>query len=270
MLDLTLDEAMQRVSAVESSCLLGNGFSIAYSSRFRYDSLLSLAEPGLGAKARTLFRMRDTTDFEEVIGMLTDAAIVADAYGEGLFQAYFETEAEGVRKALVDAIQQSHPVNASHLSEAAKWSCGAFLSMFRAIYTTNYDLLMYWVINATPPPGQLRLTERFKDGFGRDGAGPLVWSGGAAQNTTYLHGALHFVADGLAVKKLEWQPNLSNLLGEIRKVLDDGQSPLFVTEGNSSRKLRKIREHLYLEQALQKMAEDDGLLLTLGFSRVVG
>ena len=68
---------------------------------------------------------------------------------------------ESLKSALVDAIANTHPAMPSDIGEARLSSSTNFLKNFTNVFTTNYDLLLYWASLVQDPPP-------FKDGFGRE------------------------------------------------------------------------------------------------------
>jgi hypothetical protein len=100
-----------------------------------------------------------------------------------------------------------------------------FLSKFTRVYTTNYDLLLYWTI--------IYKKERFRDYFwGRNLMFDLA-DVGVRENKTrvfYLHGAAF---EG--VKKIRAQR--ADLLAQIYRNLRKGKVPVFVSEGRTRRPL---------------------------------
>lgn len=121
-------------------------------------------------------------------------------------------------------------------------SSSVFLSNFRKVFTLNYDLLLYWVNLENKP---------LNDGFGRakriaGGRFKSPFKEEAWCDIYNLHGGLHLFQNGT---------------GGIMKTLDTGNGviatitdaiaskkilPLYVAEGSSRAKMRKINSVVYL------------------------
>ena len=96
----------------------------------------------------------------------------------------------------------------------------------------------------------------------------IAWKGSRAsipQRAHYLHGALHLFDTGSEVAKLTWD-NDTPLVKQVRRNIDSGEFPLFVSEGDSSQKISKIRSSPYLRNAYSNFAQtmqgkDDALFI---------
>lgn len=228
--------------------LIGNGSSRSVSERFDYKSLLSVAttkiEPPLDDSDRAFFEGLVTTDFERVLSALNTGLLVNGVLS--LPTSPIEDRYDGIRMALCRAVNYVHPgysdVGLDKLDRA-----NSVLSQFKRVFTTNYDLLVYWAV--------MRDSTQFVDFFWGSGNGfnPLdVEIFGANVNRTqvyYLHGALMIFlgSNGLEAKLAA---GASGLLARINSRISDGDSPIFVSEGEPRQKLLAIRRHSYLEFAL--------------------
>ncbi len=107
---------------------------------------------------------------------------------------------ESVKSSLLDAIAKTHPEHTHMVPTDKKDACVKFLEPFFHIFTTNYDLLLYWVqmhgasLNA-------------KDGFDYDIDEPdapyVVFSEhvGGSPGMFFIHGALHLYTKNGEVRK---------------------------------------------------------------------
>ncbi|MEM9697009.1 MAG: DUF4917 family protein [Myxococcota bacterium] len=132
---------------------------------------------------------------------------------------------------------------------------------FGRVFTTNYDLLLYWVMMG-------RGRERFTDGFQRrDGPETrLVFNEHFREGSTqvlFLHGALHLHQTPTEVVKAEAAPD-HTLRAVLHESLQGGVRPLFVSEGESRQKLSAIEGNPYLAFALEQLREGGGDLVTFG------
>lgn len=217
--------------------LLGNGFSIGISSKFRYDSLLSQVD-ALGISmyphARSLFSDTKigTSNFEEVLKVIYHAYLV-NFYNLGAIKQLYNN----VQKSLIEAVQSSHVSS----SEVPTTRIANILRDYDEIYTTNYDLIPYWSMADVSFSG-------FCDFFWHGGCEFNLANVGVRDGKTpiyYLHGAVHLKSspDGTIYKVTTAG---SNTLSSALNSPEMGNTPLFISEGSSDKKLRKIRSNYYL------------------------
>lgn len=249
----------------DPSLFLGNGFSMAWDpERFAYDALLDGATDELSEEINEIFSHYDTSNFELIMHALEDARAIAKIYkADPTFRTELRNEIDKLRDALVNAVHQHHSSDASAVTSAQSTSCAKFLEPFEELFTTSYDLLLYWVINRS---GTLRA--KFKDGFGNSGRGtPLLWTKPRREQTThYLHGALHFVERSSGdIEKLQWT-GAQPIMDLVRDLLEVGDIPLIISEGLSEKKKRRILSNPYLRRCWQALISNDRPLFVLGFS----
>lgn len=157
----------------ENRCLLiGNGFNIAYDpAAFGYKTLKQLM-------GKNLFQTEEYTNKS-----------VEDIMWE--IKEHPSDVSNHIRQLFIKAITISHP----EFNKKKADHCARFLNNFRKIYTLNYDLLLYWVINNNE-----QLKRKFLDGFGvskekRGGFWPHRLTRADPTTTYYMHGALHLFCD---------------------------------------------------------------------------
>jgi hypothetical protein len=131
-----------------SGLLLGNGASIAVADTFAYSSLYDVSRSPncphpLTPRAERLFAELQTTNFEFVLASLKISHRVCEATGvsaPGLPGLYSD-----IQHALFEAVAQVH----------VEWELVAFRTLgrirtelmhYRSVYSTNYDLLVYWAM----------------------------------------------------------------------------------------------------------------------------
>lgn len=255
---ISYSDALRLTEGKPRHLLLGNGFSISVHPGFAYGRLFDEAsriDPGIVE----LFRGNEP-DFEKAISATDDPE-----------------EANKLRASFISAVSQVHPKR-KYLDVGVRDACGSFLEPFAgrhsrkklpgSVFTTNYDLLLYWVLMAN----HQRLN--LYDGFDHDG----VWDDARVQKSTlfYLHGALHhfeqpfgYVRPKMEQRKLLWREDAS-LVVQVRDNLARGFFPVFVSEGDAGSKVLRIRRNRYLrkveEQFARKCAGPDAALFTLGHS----
>lgn len=238
-------EALDRTADRRRHLLLGNGFSIAVWPDFRYDALLT-AGVGQNQRVEALFAQFETVDFERVGRALLETQAVLSVHdGAGALAARVAADYRDLRRLLVSAITRIHPA-APAVLEGRFEPCADFLedfigvarrSLWGKVFTTNYDLLLYWT-----------LMRRVDDLAANDGfrGKPLTWQPQVMQAVFYLHGALHlFEKDGVT-QKLSAPGRLVDTVG---KRIERDDVPLFISEGSSQEKRVRIAESDYLTTA---------------------
>ena len=144
--------------------LLGNGFSIGAHQQFNYGTLYEQAvSTGLPSHIEDLFSRYGTPNFEEVLRQLDEGQWLANHYllkksDQNLDMA---EDYEKVKRLLVDSIAENHPEKPGLIPDQKLRAVSAFLQGFDDVFTTNYDLLLYWASLV----GDSFL---FEDGFGRE------------------------------------------------------------------------------------------------------
>ena len=143
---VSFDEAINGTESQDRALLIGNGFSSKF---FSYRTLLDSLSIDPAEPVIELFKKLDTFDFETVIRSLTDAAVVAETYGDSGSATQFLGDADSLRTELVHAIRANHPTNRADIEPTIP-SCIEFLNNFSKFFSLNYDLLLYWVLLENP------------------------------------------------------------------------------------------------------------------------
>lgn len=266
---LTFEQALARVPTnKQPHVLLGNGFSRACRNDiFAYGALFDRADfNALSPLAREAFDVLDTTDFEVVMRALKDAAKLIRLYAPTSpdVAEHMLRDANGLREVLVRAIAQNHPDHPAEIDGNQYAACRRFLAHFKNIYTLNYDLLLYWALMNDEHPPHVPCDDGFRTP--EDGAEEYVtWEPGRhAQNIHYLHGALHIFDAGTEVQKYTWANTGVRLIDQIRSALTNELYPIFVAEGESAQKYRRIRHSDFLHKAYRSFQEIGGTLFVYG------
>lgn len=247
--------------------LLGNGFSTNLWSRFGYASLFAEAE--LDAPARTVFAELETSNFETALECLHHARVTLRALGEpeGRVEALYDD----VRGTLFRTVSSVH-VRSGHLSLSRATTIAKALSEHRAVFTTNYDLTLYWAV--------LKARSRYEPGlldyFYKEPSGeaPLlfdpthrVFQREGLTRLHYLHGAIHLWQDD-AGRDGKWtnaqRGNLLDMADDDPAA--DGRRPLFVSEGTAAMKDSRIRRSPYLSFCRDQLTADSAPTVVLGHS----
>jgi uncharacterized protein DUF4917 len=193
--------------------LLGNGFSMAYNPDiFSYNALHIFIEQIKDPLLLKLFGIVKTKNFELVMQQLDNFCELIEVFSSDrkLLDNVQEASAS-LKKSLVDAIKELHPDHVFKISDEECAHCSKFLTPYLEnkgnIFSTNYDILLYWVL--------MRSNLSNGDGFGKDReddpddfetapefSTELRWGRNkSSQSIHYLHGALPILILELKLSK---------------------------------------------------------------------
>jgi hypothetical protein len=268
---LSYQQVKDELSSGRSHLLLGNGFSIACDKLFNYGSLFDFAKVnGLTERVLGVFDRLGTNNFEGVMRLLEDTDWAARYYGlipeKPDPVSAMIVDLLSVKNALVEALALTHLEHTHKVEGERKTCCAEFLNPYHNIFTTNYDLLLYWVEMHAHKLLQGR------DGFDFDIDDPeasyVVFSEhlGDKKGIFFLHGALHLYVVNGEVRKHTWSRTQVPLIQNIRESLNVGQYPLFVAEGLAEKKLEQIQRSGYLSYCLGKLERINNALVVFGLS----
>lgn len=259
---LSFQHALDRANSYSKKhLLLGNGFSIAcVPTIFSYNSLFSQADFSDMPEVEQAFRRLNTKDFEIVIKVLELGSEIFSIYKPEVIDAIklMKSHAQKLKERLIETIAKNHPANPSDIEQTKLIACRSFLANFIQvggyIFYLNYDLLLYWTLmNSLDKPDEAL---KCNDGFGRDAymsddhvefSDYLSWQGkSSGQNVHYLHGAIHLFDTSGHLEKFSWVDSGVPLLEQTKSALNEGKFPLFVSEGDSQKKVQRINHVPYL------------------------
>jgi hypothetical protein len=243
--------------------LLGNGLSVNVWPNFVYDSLFDHAQDGGGLTVEDRALFQGTPNFERVLADLNVAIRTCGVVGIDTSLLY--ARYRSIQLALGHAIREVH-LQRSRVPDTTLETIRDVLKRFEWVFTTSYDLLVYWAM------GYGGRFKPFVDCFrwgGRCEFDPNRADVFVGQIPVYfLHGALHLVVGGSGTT---WK--LRN--NQIRTLLDQFGQPiegdpqaraLLVTEGSSQDKLRAIEGNDYLAHALERLRECELPMIVFGSS----
>ena len=258
--------------------LLGNGFSMAYDPKiFSYNALYDFINSLNDETLSVVFAAVKTKNFEIIMEQLeTFIGLLQKLGSDVALQKKLTAANEKLKHSLLDAIKALHPEHVFKIPEDKSIACASFINGFLEpggkVFTTNYDLLLYWILMRQNVPNAV-------DGFGRDLLNPVEveertesedWSelrwgvNKQKQNVFYLHGSLPLFDTGAEVVKEQYNDD-GYLLENIGARLKNAEYPIFVTAGNGADKLSQIRHNRYLSDCYDRLCELDGSVVTLGF-----
>lgn len=245
------------------SILIGNGASRAVAESFSYTSLLDVAKEAqlLDERDAELFEAFETPNFEQILESLRAATIVCDVLGmdwEGVLARY-----ESIAKALAEAVHEAH-AEWNAVGEERLDQLNAAITPYRWVFSTNYDLLVYWA--AMREPAWIRdyffnvdlIFDRFDVSVAPEDATRVL----------FIHGGLHLwrLPDGRTLKRRrEETENLLDLVSQPPSQ-HKGATPLIITEGAAGDKLAAIYRSDYLAFAFEKLQAATGPLAIFGMS----
>lgn len=246
---------------------IGNGLSINLWPDFAYRTLAEHAH--LTATDDLLFQGEETPNFEVVLADINTAIWVAAVCGGADTPAIaaMERSFHRIQEALGQAVRAVHPKPAD-IPYTALVAIREHLLKYGWVFTTSYDLLLYWAMGAG-----VGGFSAFTDLFLYRHAGRYEFDGRRARTripsgrtaVCFLHGALHLVVGGGGVT---WKQTrgADTLLKQIdRPIPDDPYARrLLVTEGSYRDKLRVIDTNDYLNHALQRLREQESPLVVFG------
>ena len=258
--------------------LLGNGFSMAYDHKiFSYNALYRFIENLENEVLSKLFNIITTKNFEMVMQQLVNFIEIAKAFGSDQDLINKLTAAnQTLRNSLIAAIKELHPEHVFEVPKEKSKKCYSFLNNYLAnegkVFTTNYDLLLYWVLMRNE-------SDKAIDGFGREVENPdayktgeefeyseLIWGKyKSEQSVYYVHGTLPIFDTGVDIVK-EVYTTGHYLLENIKERLDRNEYPIFVTAGNGREKLEHIMHNKYLSNCYDNLSSIKGSLITFGFN----
>jgi hypothetical protein len=241
--------------------LVGNGASVNLWGDFAYPSLYERAV--LSAVAQAVFADLGVTNFETALEAIHHAHVVVAALGDAT--SAIDGQYEQLRDALFRAVHGVH-VDWSQFTADKFDKIAGVIQEHEAVYTTNYDLCMYWA----RVDGARRITKREVIDF--------FWNPGytfdpenvEVRNRTamyYLHGAIHLWQDDRGDNGKWTSANEGNLLSLAGNYLPgSGKLPLFVSEGSSKAKLQTIGRSPYLNFCLGSLRDDQENTVVFGHS----
>jgi Domain of unknown function (DUF4917) len=242
--------------------LLGNGMSINIWEPFGYRKLYDRARSeGLSTQDQKLFS--STPNFERVLADLLTAIRVNHAVGletKHLLERY-----RNIQRALVRAVREVH-IKLGRVTPATRKTIGNTMEKFEWVFTTSYDLLVYWAMAAKDFKPFMDHFLRHRGRCEFDPHNATVFSDKVP--VYFLHGALHLVVGSSGATWKLVQTDLDSILDQFGKPIegDAKARPLLVTEGSAKDKLVAIEDNAYLSHALDRLKERDLPLVVFGSS----
>ena len=244
--------------------LIGNGLSRHVWEPFDYPKLFDHASAAdLTEEDRALFE--GSPNFERALGDLLTAIRVCTVVGidpAPLYERY-----RSIQTALGSAVRNVH-INRDEVPGKTRQAIRDVMAQFEWVFTTNYDLLIYWAMayggNFDPFIDNFRWGDRCEFDPARApvnvGEVPIY----------FLHGALHLVVAGNGTVFKLTRKRIETLLDQFGQPIegDPNARPLLVTEGSAKDKLEVIEGNDYLAHCLDEL--QNNALDTVVFGSALG
>lgn len=261
--------------------LFGNGFSMAYDKNiFSYNALSKFIENTGDPLIKNLFEKLNTKNFELIMQQLDNFCEIAEIFTDDkTLVPKIKAASEKLKNGLIEAVKELHPEHVFKMPEEKSQSCMRFLKEYLDkggfVFSTNYDLLPYWVLMRNNAQNKC-------DGFGRDletdlesgvyidpedlKYSELRWGKHKEEQIIfYLHGTLPIFDTGISIIKVEYDTE-HFLLQNVKDRIEKKEYPVFVTAGNGKEKLTHIMHNKYLSFCFDHLCNIKGSLVTFGFN----
>lgn len=266
---ISKEEITNKINQCDStSFIFGNGLSMAYGGDdFSHDGILN-ASP-IDQDLKNLFLNTKEVSIERMINLIRSfsnyyqkiipesSKMIADLENKNV---------ENLKSGLINSIKEIHPEDMNQ-QKANNFLKNCDLFKIKNIFSTNYDLLIYWSINQSGSG-----KKKYQDGFG--GAANhkkgINWYDPIKQNIFYLHGTIFYFDESshndFLLKKTDHANTYMRNLHEIEERINAEQFPLVVIEGNHDKKKELISSNKYLDHCYCKLSSLKGPLFTYGIS----
>jgi len=286
---MIIDELMTYQDVISHLCkegrqkhlLLGNGFSMAYSfSMFSYNALSTFITNANDELLKKLFVSLNTKNFEAIMQQLDVFIEIAKVFDvEKTIISKISQTSDNLKNKLIEAVKELHPEHTFTIPEEKSKACFNFLQDYLKnggyVFSTNYDLLLYWTLirngskNAIDGFGREleNQSDEFEPDWEPEFSKSLYWGiHKDEQNIFYLHGALPLFDTGIEIVKETYSDDDNKyLLENIKNRMINKEYPIFVTAGNALEKMKHITHNKYLTFCYDKLCSIEGSLITFGF-----
>lgn len=285
-MDLKFDELMTYQEVLDycekhkrlKHLLMGNGFSIGYNHKiFSYNALYDFVEKLEDQTLSKLFKVVNTKNFEAIMRQLDNFIEIAEAFDTdgGLIESLKEANLL-LQQSLINAVSELHPEHVFEIEDEKSEACFIFLNEYLEnngkVFSTNYDLLLYWILMRNE-------SENAIDGFGKELLNPvetkrgedpefgdLNWGKNKSDQTVFhVHGTLPIFDTGIEIEK-EVYKDRKYLLENIKERMINKEYPVFVTAGDGNEKLKQIYRNRYLTYCYDHLCNISGSLIVIGFN----
>lgn len=256
---------------VGADLLLGNGFSLNLAGHFDYKSLFTVFLNNCNPMERKIFKSFGTNNFEIIQESLISTKKVNSLFGIKDKGNKIDDAINCLKNGLIKSIGETHP-KASKIDFNQLHNLSLQFNNFGDIFTLNYDLFLYHIVmqikdesdknNVYAPYSDFfwggEPDEQFKQFMGYDEY--------ERNHVYYLHGALFLFRippDTFKLKRGGVSKELVTMIGD---EINNGNIPLFVSEGRYKEKLKAIERSDYLGFCYGSLEESQNKLVIFGSS----
>lgn len=289
-------------NSVKPAILIGNGFNLALDAnninallKFRYDDIKNEVEKKLDSKSKLSEYLKQRSDancdIEYLLWVLKKSKICID-YCSGIYCNPMEPNDHNIEedchklKNIVIEIMTSDNMHPEHnqlfnenYSDKIN-TCKNNLKVFDKIFTTNYDLILYWLLNHNNH--ELLKTGGFKDGFtpntdfrAKTTDGKYIKNlfgfntNNPQANILFLHGAIHLLQQNNKAYKVTKEGNTQYDVQDLQRILlnnlsKNDYSNLLIFDASSDDKIKQIYDNSYLQKAYDKLSSINEELIIYG------
>lgn len=231
--------------------------------RYSYQALSNSAKSDLDAGINNALDKIDKRDFEyllRVLGESKELLKTINPRSEGVKD--FSNSEISLRRSLKGALIENQ-LEQDKDFEPKKRQNAENMSPFTNIYTTNYDLTSYWVLQELISYRKnLNLREHL------DELSPTFAKNNESERRfRFLHGALYIFHHGLkGAKKVTKSEGNRPLLHQIKEMWKNSEEPMLVMGGLAQQEMVLILENDYLKHCYECLQKECGTLLVFGHS----
>ena len=243
----------------KSDLLLGNGFSVNIDRDFSYTKLLNIASEKYTDEETRMFKKFNTVNFEDILYRYNVSIVVSKIYGQLGFKGDLVKSEKRIRNSLISTVQSIHTPYSDINRLDILGKINREFKRYKSIFTTNYDLIPYWAV--------MEDHKKFVDYFWNSGSYFDEFETDISSTKIaiyYLHGALHIFENEGDTYKIVSKGKA--LLDKVYSEIENGGMPLFISEGESSYKLSKIKSSDYLMFCLRKLRNSENDVVVFGHS----
>lgn len=234
---------------IDCPLLLGNGFSLNFSTRLLYRNLYENFVKNCPSDSKKLFDEFGSKNFEIILKHLESTERVSNALN--IEHSRISKNKETIKQGLIESINRIHPTP-DDIDKLKIKKIANQIKEFSQIFTTNYDLFLYYIIIESKKFG-----DYFYYLFFDDERFQLFNSGDSKKNNHiyFLHGALFLFEKSINTIKIK--KNEENwLIDVITNEINGNNYPLFISEGTSEMKLKAIQSNKYLSYCFRNLKEN--------------
>ncbi|MBY6088223.1 DUF4917 family protein [Priestia flexa] len=138
---ITYSELVKKNNILLDNLLFGNGFSIHFNQKFRYNNLYEQCKDSFEAEDQQMFEKFGTQNFETILRALHTTMLtnrIFNIQDENIDASY-----NRIKQSLINAVREVHPQFEELHPQKGHQLRLAFNIFKKSIFTTNYDLLPY-------------------------------------------------------------------------------------------------------------------------------